>query len=80
VAIPLTAKSPRQRSTGRLFLAFLTYFSFFNLQRLAANWFETGVTPSWIGSLWYQAFVLGLVFLVLLPEGWWLKRLRRRYA
>jgi lipopolysaccharide export system permease protein len=78
LGIPLTAKSPRQRAFGRMFLAFLTYFSFFNLQRLAANWFETGVTPSWIGSLWYQALVLLLVFAILLPETGWLKRLTRR--
>jgi lipopolysaccharide export system permease protein len=78
LAIPLTAKSPRQRATGRLFLAFLTYFSFFNLQRLAANWFETGVTPGWMGSLWYQALVLVLVLAILLPEARWLRRLGRR--
>ena len=71
LAIPLTAKSPRQRASGRMFLAFLTYFSFFNLQRLAANWFEMGVTPGWLGSLWYQALVLGLVLAILLPERHW---------
>jgi len=78
LAIPLTAKSPRQRATGRMFLAFLTYFSFFNLQRLAASWFETGATPSWIGSLWYQALVLILVFAILLPESRWARLLMRR--
>jgi len=78
LAIPLTAKSPRQRATGRLFLAFLTYFTFFNLQRLAANWFETGVTPSSIGSLWYQVLVLALVLAILLPESRWIRGLKRR--
>ena len=78
LAIPLTVMSPRQRATGRMFLAFLTYFSFFNLQRLATNWFETGATPSWLGSLWYQAFILVLVLTILLPEARWLKRLMRR--
>jgi lipopolysaccharide export system permease protein len=78
LTIPLTAKSPRQRATGRMFLAFLTYFSFFNLQRLAANWLEIGATPSWLGSLWYQAVVLVLVLAILLPESRWLARLERR--
>jgi len=77
LAVPLTAKSPRQRGTWRMFMAFLTYFSFFNLQRVATNWYETGTTPSWLGSLWYQAFILALVVLVLIPESRWLKRLRR---
>ena len=61
-----------------MFLAFLTYFSFFNLQRLAANWFETGVTPSWLGSLWYQGLILVLVLAILLPENRWIRRLMRR--
>lgn len=78
LAIPLTSKSPRQRTTGRMFLALLTYFSYFNLQRLAASWLETGVTPSWLGTLWYQALILGLVAVVLLPESRWLRRVMRR--
>jgi lipopolysaccharide export system permease protein len=80
VAIPLVALSPRQRSSGRLFLAFLAYFSFFNLQRLAENWLATGVTPVWMTSFWYQVLILGVVYLVLLPESLWLKRLVARVA
>lgn len=76
LAVPLTARSPRQRNTWRLFVAFLTYISFFNLQRVATNWFETGATPEWLGSLWYQALVLGLVMAVVLPNGNWWRRLR----
>jgi lipopolysaccharide export system permease protein len=78
LAVPLTTRSPRQRGTWRMFLAFLTYFGFFNLQRLAMNWYETGTTPAWLGTLWYQALILTLVLLVLLPESRWLKRLKRR--
>jgi len=78
LTIPLTVKSPRQRTGGRIFMALLTYFSFFNMQRLAETWFETGVTPSWLGSLWYQALILFLVLAILLPEGHWRKRLVRR--
>ncbi|HSO84316.1 LPS export ABC transporter permease LptF [Thiocapsa sp.] len=80
VAIPLVALSPRQRSSGRLSLAFLAYFSFFNLQRLAENWLATGVTPVWLTSFWYQFVILGIVYLVLLPESLWLKRMIARVS
>ncbi|QVL49405.1 MAG: LPS export ABC transporter permease LptF [Thiocapsa sp.] len=80
VAIPLVALSPRQRSSGRLSLAFLAYFSFFNLQRLAENWLATGVTPVWLTSFWYQVVILCVVYLVLLPESLWLKRLIARIS
>jgi lipopolysaccharide export system permease protein len=76
VAIPLTAVSPRQRSTGRMFLAFIAYFGFFNLQRLAENWMEIGVTPPWLGGLWYQLLMVALVYSVLVPESYWVKRIK----
>jgi lipopolysaccharide export system permease protein len=75
IAVPLSETSPRQRGTGRMFLAFLTYFAFFNLQRVAEGWFEDGVTPVWLGSLWYQALVLVVVYLVLLSDSYWVRRL-----
>lgn len=78
VAVPLVAISPRQRASGRLLLAFLAYFGFFNLQRLAESWLANGTTPPWLGSLWHQVLVLGLVYLVLAPESLWFKRLRER--
>lgn len=78
IAVPLSIGSPRQRGTGRILLALLTYFSFFNLQRLAETWLQQGVTPSWFTSLWYQPLVLALVFLALYGDGWWFKRFHRR--
>lgn len=78
VAVPLVAISPRQRTSGRLFLAFIAYFSFFNLQRLAESWLAAGVTPPWLTSLWYQALILALVYAVLIPDGLWYKRMRAR--
>ncbi len=74
LAIPLTSLSPRQRGTGRLLLAFLAYFAFFNLQRLAESWFETGVTPAWMGALWYQVAILLLVYLSLAPGSFWCRQ------
>jgi lipopolysaccharide export system permease protein len=78
LAIPLVDPSPRQRATGRVLLALLAYFSFFNLQRLAESWMESGVTPEWLGSLWYQLAILMFVHLMLLPESFWIKRLAHR--
>ena len=80
IAIPLSASSPRQRASGRMALAFLTYFGFLNLQRLAESWQETGVTPLWMGGLWYQLLLLVLVYAALLPESYWVRRLRRSRA
>lgn len=89
IAIPLTATSPRQTGGGRLLLALVAYFAFFNLQRLAENWFELGVSPPWLGSLWYQPLVVLLVFSVLAPRSFWtekahplraLKRLREQQS
>ena len=79
IAVPLVAISPRQKTTGRMLLAFVAYFSFFNLQRLAESWLESGTTPPWLGSLWYQALILALVYLMLLPDSLWFRRLRRRW-
>lgn len=77
LAIPLVDPSPRRRATGRVLLALLAYFSFFNLQRLAESWMAAGVTPAWLGSLWYQLAILVFVHLMLLPETVRLKRLGR---
>lgn len=78
LAIPLVDISPRQRTSGRLILAFLAYFCFFNLQQLAESWLESGATPPWLGSLWYQLATLVAVYLVLLPESFWIKRAHHR--
>jgi lipopolysaccharide export system permease protein len=75
LAIPLTTLSPRQRGGGRLFLAFVAYFAFFNLQRLAESWMETGVTPAWLGTLWYQPFIVATVGAALVPGSFWVRRL-----
>lgn len=74
IAVPLALISPRQGAGARLVLAFLAYFAFFNLQRLAEGWLLTGVTPPWLGSLWYQAVIVALVFAALVPGSFWPRR------
>jgi lipopolysaccharide export system permease protein len=76
IAIPLTTVSPRQTATWRIALAMLAYFAFFNLQRVAESWFENGVTPNWLGSLWYQVMIVFIVVVVLIPGSFWFQRLR----
>ena len=78
IAVPLVAISPRQKTTGRLSLAFLAYFTYFNLQQLAESWLGNGTTPPWLPSFWYQALVLAMVYLVMLPETRWYKVVRGR--
>ena len=78
LAVPLTQLSPRRRSGGRLLLAFLAYFAFFNGQRLAEEWMTAGVTPQWLGLLWYQAVIVAVVFAALIPGSYALRRLVRR--
>jgi lipopolysaccharide export system permease protein len=74
----LTQLSPRRRGGGRLFIAFLAYFAFFNGQRLAEEWMASGVTPAWLGILWYQLLIVTLVFAALLPGSYAMRRLRAR--
>ncbi|MCG6939670.1 MAG: LPS export ABC transporter permease LptF [Thiohalocapsa sp.] len=78
LAVPLTQLSPRRRSSGRLFLAFLAYFAFFNAQRLAEDWMTHGVTPPWLGVLWYQVVIVALVFAALVPGSYGFRRLLAR--
>jgi lipopolysaccharide export system permease protein len=78
LAIPLTQMSPRRRGTGRMFIAFLAYFAFFNGLRLAEEWMASGITPPWLGVLWYQAVIVGTVFIALVPGSYAAKRVSAR--
>jgi len=80
ISVPLVAISPRQKTSGRLLLAFLAYFTFFNLQQLAESWLGSGLTPVWLTSFWYQLLVLALVYLVMAPESRWYRQLRAGLA
>jgi lipopolysaccharide export system permease protein len=80
LAVPLTQLSPRRRSTGRLFIAFLAYFAFFNGLRVAEEWMTTGVTPPWLGVLWYQLVIVAVVFAALIPGSYPARRLAARFG
>jgi lipopolysaccharide export system permease protein len=78
LAVPLTQISPRRRSGGRLLIAFLAYFAFFNGQRLAEEWMASGITPAFLGTQWYQLLIVAVVFAALLPGSYAMRRLRAR--
>ncbi len=52
LAVPLSRSLPRQGIWGRLVLAFIVYFTFMNVHKLAKDWMEIGVTPPWLGMWW----------------------------
>ena len=57
-----------------MLLAFVAYFAFFNLQRVAETWMESGTTPAWIGVLWYQLLIVALTYAALVPGSLWVRR------
>ena len=58
LAVPLARTQPRSGVYGRLTLAVLLYFTFFNLQRVAERWVETGAVPTWLGMWWLPMLML----------------------
>jgi lipopolysaccharide export system permease protein len=43
---------------GRLFMAFLAYFFFLNLQTVSRSWMEDGSIPEWVGPWWVHLVTL----------------------
>ena len=70
LGIPLSRSLPRQGVYGRLLLAFIVYFSFMNVHKLAHKWLQNGEMPLWMGMWWLP---LAAVLVALLIE------LRDRY-
>lgn len=61
ISVPLSRSLPRQGIYGRLFLAFIIYFTFFNLLGVSGTWMEKGVTPEWMGRWWVHLVLLLMV-------------------
>ncbi len=85
VSVPLSRSVPRQGIYGRLFLAFLVYFTFFNLLGVSGSWMTTGVTPGWLGRWWVLLLLVVMVLPLILRDstlGWTLRHrlLQRRQA
>ena len=79
LAVPLARSAPRSGVYGRLTFAVLLYFTFFNLQRVAERWLETGVVPVWLGMWWLPLIMLGVAAAIMLVDSnwFWVHRPRR---
>jgi lipopolysaccharide export system permease protein len=78
IAIPLSRSLPRQGLYGRMFVAFLVYFAFFNLHAVSVSWMKKQVTPEWLGIWWVQVLLLVVAFGALALDSAWARRLARR--
>ena len=78
LAVPLARTPPRSGVYGRLTLAVLLYFTFFNLQRVAERWVETGAVPGWLGMWWLPMLMLLVAgVIIMLDSNWfWVHRPR----
>ncbi len=77
VSVPLSRSSPRQGVYGRLFIAFLVYFTFFNLLGVSGTWMKDGVTPEWIGRWWVHVLMLSLAAPLVLRDSMWAWSIKR---
>lgn len=71
ISVPLSRSLPRQGIYGRLFLAFVVYFTFFNLLGVSGTWMEKGVTPEWMGRWWVHLLLLLMVAPLVLRDSPW---------
>ncbi len=78
ISIPLSRSAPRQGIYGRMFLAFLIYFTFFNLLSVSGTWMKSGITPAWMGRWWVHLFVLCMVVPLILRDCRWITSIKRR--
>ncbi|WP_129777216.1 LPS export ABC transporter permease LptF [Peristeroidobacter soli] len=62
IAVPLARLRPRQGRFGRIGIAILVYFIYWQLLAAARTWVEGGSVPEWVGLWWVHgvALVLGL--------------------
>ncbi len=77
VSVPLSRSSPRQGVYGRLFIAFLVYFTFFNLLGVSGTWMKDGTTPEWIGRWWVHVLMLSLAAPLVLRDSMWAWSIKR---
>ena len=68
LSIPLSRASPRKGMAGRIIIAILIYFIYFNLQALSGSWMGKGVTPVWMGRWWVHLLMLGIAGFLMMRE------------
>ncbi|MEJ2213821.1 MAG: LptF/LptG family permease, partial [Gammaproteobacteria bacterium] len=68
LAVPLSRSMPRQGLYGRMFMAFVVYFSFMNMHKLAEKWMETGQSPIWLGMWWLPVVAIFIAIFIELSD------------
>jgi lipopolysaccharide export system permease protein len=71
LAVPLARSPPRSGVYGRLTVAVLLYFTFFNLQRVAERWLETEAVPAWLGMWWLPLLMLAVAGAIMVLDSIW---------
>ncbi|NNJ91895.1 MAG: LPS export ABC transporter permease LptF [Gammaproteobacteria bacterium] len=64
LAIPLSRSMPRQGIYGRMLVAFVVYFTFMNLHKVAEKWMEDGDSPLWLGMWWVPFVAVGVALMI----------------
>ena len=64
LAIPLSRSMPRQGIYGRMLVAFVIYFTFMNVHKVAEKWMEDGDSPLWLGMWWVPFVAIGFALLI----------------
>ncbi len=82
LAVPLAKLSPRSGIYGNIFLAFIIYFSYENLRKVAHSWIVTNKLMLWPGFATVYIFLLATgVFLIIRLYGWrWLLLILKKQA
>ncbi len=71
LAVPLAKLTPRGGMYGNMLLAFLIYFSYENIRKVAHSWILSNKIPVWIGyaGVYSLLFLVGVILIVRL-YGW----------
>jgi len=64
LAIPLSRSMPRQGIYGRMLVAFVVYFTFMNIHKVAEKWMEDGDSPLWLGMWWVPFVAVAVAILI----------------
>jgi lipopolysaccharide export system permease protein len=71
IAVPLSRLRPREGRFGRIGLAVLVYFLYYQVLIAARTWVESGTVPSALGIWWVHALALIGAMLLLAPKVRW---------
>lgn len=66
LAIPLSRVAPRRGKYGKVTIAIVLFFAFYNLNLIAKTWVEKQVVDA-VPGIWWVTALLGVLVLVMLP-------------